>query len=253
MALTILCDVVESIKAADFFSIMLDESGDFFNKEQAVFSVRWIDENVTLYEDFLGLYEMEKTDTDSIVHIIKDSLLRFGFDKEKLRGQCYDGCSTMMGKKTGVSKQIKDGVQRLALSTHCYAHSLNLACGDWMKNCLVVSKSLATSYEITELVKFSPKRDSHLRKIHEEEYYDDDEHNDMLKTVRLFSETRWAVRAGSLSSIYENYKELDQLWTWCLDVYKDTELKARVNGLPVSDAEFRLFLWFKTWYPSFET
>ena len=224
LALTILPDVVESIKAADFFSIMLDESGDVSNKEQALFCV-------TPYEDFLGLYEMEKTDADSIVRIIKDSLLRFGFDKEKLRGQCYDGRSTMMRKKTGVSKQIKDDVQPLALSTHCYAHSLNLACGDWMKNSSVVSKSLATSYEITKLVKFSPKRDSHLRKIHKEEYYDDNEHNDMLKTVRLFSETRWTVRAGFLSSIYENYKELDQLWTWRLDVYKDTESKARVNGV----------------------
>ena len=143
---------------------MLDELGDVSNKEQAVFCVRWIDENLTPYE------EMEKTDADSIVRIIKDSLLDFGFDKEKLRGQCYDGCSTMMGKKTGVSKQMKDDVQPLALSTHCYAHSLNLACGDWMKNSSVVSKSLATSYEITKLVKFSPKRDSHLRKIHEEEY-----------------------------------------------------------------------------------
>ena len=147
----------------------------------------------------------------------------------------------MMGKKTGVSKQIKDDVQPLALSTHCYAHSLNLACGDWMENSSVVSKSLATSYEITKLVKFSPKRDSHLRKIHEEEYYDDDEHNDKLKTVRLFSETRWTVRAVSLSSIYENYKELDQLWTWCLDVYKDTESKARVNGVQSQMQSFDYF------------
>ena len=117
---------------------MLDESGDVSNKEQAVFCVRWIDENLTPYEDFLGLYEMEKTDADSIVCIIKDSLLRFGFDKEELRGHCYDGCSTMMGKKTGVSKQIKDDVQPLVLSTHRYAHSLNLASGDWMKNSSVV-------------------------------------------------------------------------------------------------------------------
>ena len=110
-----------------------------------------------------------------------------------------------------------------------------------MKNSSVVSKSLATSYEISKLVKFSPKRDSHLRKIHEEEHYDDDEHNDMLKTVRLFSETRWTVRAGSLSSIYENYKELDQLWTWCLDVYKDTESKARVNGVQSQMQSFDYF------------
>ena len=147
----------------------------------------------------------------------------------------------MMGKKTGVSKQIKDDVQPLALSTYCYAHSLTLACRGWMKNSSVASKSLATLYEITKLVKFSPIRDSHLRKIHEEEYYDDDGNNDMLKPVRLLSETRWTVRAGSLSSIYENYKELDQLWTWCLDVYKDTESKARVNGVQSQMQSFDYF------------
>ena len=241
LALSILRDVVESIKEADFFSIMLDESGDVSNKEQAVFCVRWIDDNLIPYEDFLGLYEMEKTDANSIVEIIKDSLLRFGFDKERLRGQCYDGCSTMMGKKNGVAKQIKDDVQPLALSTHCYGHSLNLACGDWMRNSSVVSKSLATSYEITKLVKYSPKRDSHLRKIHEEEYYDDDEHDGMLKTVRLFSETRWTVRGASLSSIYDNYKELDLLWTWCLEVYKDTESRARVIGVQTQMQNFEYF------------
>ena len=63
----------------------------------------------------------------------------------------------------------------------------------------------------------------------------------MLKTVRLFSETRWTVRAGSLSSIYENYKELDQLWTWCLDVYKETESKARVNGVQSQMQSFDYF------------
>ena len=116
-----------------------------------------------------------------------------------------------------------------------------MACWDWMKNSKVASKSLATSYEITKLVKVSPKRDSHLRKIHEEEYYDDDEHNNMLKTVRLFSETRWTLRAGSLSSIYENYKDLDQLWTWYLDVYKDTKTKARVNSI---QSQMQSFVYF---------
>ena len=49
------------------------------------------------------------------------------------------------------------------------------------------------------------------------------------------------MRAGSLSSIYENYKELDQLWTWCLDVYKDTESKARVNGVHSQRQSFNYF------------
>ena len=69
----------------------------------------------------------------------------------------------MMGKKKRV--------QPLALTTHHYVHFLNLTCGDWIRNATIVSKLLDASNEITKLVKFSPKRDSHLRKIHEEEYY----------------------------------------------------------------------------------
>ena len=170
MSLSILRDIVEAIKNADFHSIMLDESSDISNKEQAVFCCRWVDDDLVAHEEFLGLHELEKADATAITNIIKDILIRLGFDTEKLRGQCYDGCSTMMGKKKGVSTQIKKDVQPLALCIHCYAHSLNLACSDWLKNSKVsnvVSKSLSTSFEITKLVKFSPKRDSHLRKIHE--------------------------------------------------------------------------------------
>ena len=159
MSLSILCDVVNCIKKSDFFSIMVEESFDVSNQEQVIFCVRWVDEDLHSHEDFIGLYEMEKTDATTMVNVIKDIFLKVGLDKAKLRGQCYDGCSTMMGKKKGVATLIKRDGQALALSTHYYAHSLNLACGDWIKNSTVVSNSLDTSYEIT---KFSPKSDPHL-------------------------------------------------------------------------------------------
>ena len=55
------------------------------------------------FEEFLGLYEMEKTDAVIIENFIKDIILRLGFDSKKLRGQGYDGCATMMEKKKGVA------------------------------------------------------------------------------------------------------------------------------------------------------
>ena len=105
----------------------------------------------------------------------KTFFLRLELDKAKLHGQCYDGFSTMMGKKKAVATIIKRDVQPLALSTHCYTHSLNLPCEDWIKNSTIASNSLDTSYKITKLVTFSPKRDSHLCKISEEEYYENGE------------------------------------------------------------------------------
>ena len=68
---------------------------------------------------------MEKTNAISIANFIKHIILQLGFDNEKLQFQCYDGCATIMGKKKEVATQIKNGIQPLAISTHCHAHSLN--------------------------------------------------------------------------------------------------------------------------------
>ena len=108
--------------------MMVDESSHISNRERVVFCVHWVDEDLHSHDDFIGLYEMEKMDATMMVNVVRDIFLRLGLDKAKLRGQRYDGCSTMMGKKKGVATLIKQDVQALALSTHCYAHSLNLAC-----------------------------------------------------------------------------------------------------------------------------
>ena len=89
---------------------MVDDSSGVSNKEQAVFCAHWVDEDLTSHGDFIGLHEMEKTDATSMVAVIKDIILRLGIDGEKLRGQCYDGYSTMMGKKKRVATPIKKNV-----------------------------------------------------------------------------------------------------------------------------------------------
>ena len=60
-SLSIFRDVVlEVIKSSGYHSIMVDESSGVYNKEQAVFCVRWVDENLISHEDFIGLCETEK-------------------------------------------------------------------------------------------------------------------------------------------------------------------------------------------------
>ena len=80
---SILHDIVEPIKNAYFDSIMVDEASDVSNKEQAVFCIDWVDENIILYKDFLELHKMEKTDAISIANFIMDIILWLGFDSEK--------------------------------------------------------------------------------------------------------------------------------------------------------------------------
>ena len=54
MALDILEKVTENVKKANFFSILLDESRDVSNHEQAAFSVRYVDSDFNRHEVFLG-------------------------------------------------------------------------------------------------------------------------------------------------------------------------------------------------------
>ena len=70
---------------------------------------------------------MESTDANSIVAMIRDVMLRLNISFAKLRGQCYNGAASMSGVRNGVSTQILKEEPR-AVYTHCYGHSLNLAC-----------------------------------------------------------------------------------------------------------------------------
>ena len=148
----------------------------------------------------------------------------------KCRSQCYDGCSTMKGKKSGVAKQIKE-IEWRALFTHCYTHSLNLAVGDSIKNSRIMRDALDTTLEITKLIKKSPKRDSKLDEIKSEAKVISDEYVGDVETITLLCPTRWTVRAKSLNSVMSNYTYLIELWEWAAKNCSDSEMKARIRGV----------------------
>ncbi len=55
-----------------------------------------------------------------------DCLCRLNIPYSRVRGQCYDGASTMSGARSGVAKLIMDEEPR-AVYTHCYGHSIKPA------------------------------------------------------------------------------------------------------------------------------
>ena len=67
----------------------------------------------------------------------------------KVRGQCYDGAATMSGVKSGVVARLCVAEPR-AVYTHCYCHSLNLACSDTIKRCKLMQDALDTTHETTK-------------------------------------------------------------------------------------------------------
>ena len=86
-----------------------------------------------------------------------------------------------------------------------HGHALNLAVGDTIKESKVIKDVLDTAFEVTKLVKYSPKTAVQFEKLKNELVPD-------CPGFRVLCPTRWTVRAASLKSIIDNYSALQELW-----------------------------------------
>ena len=121
--------------------------------------------------------------------------------------------------------------ERRAIYTHCYGHSLNLACVDTIKQSKLMKDALDIAHEISKLVKKSPRRQACLERLKAAMDMDS-------PGIRVLCPTRWTVRAETLQRILDNYKALQELWGESLTVVKDTEMKARLQGVASQMAKF---------------
>ncbi len=216
-----------------FFTIMCDECTDSSNKEQLVICLRWVDQQLSVHENCIGLYVIPNISANTILNVIKDTLVRLNIGVSRCRGQCYDGASNMSGCRSGIAKQITD-IESRAIYTHCYGHSLNLAVGDTVKTIKPLQDIMDIAYEISGLIKLSPKRDNKFDFIKKELAPD-------TPGFRILCPTRWTVRANSLKSILDNYIVLLTLWDECLEEKLQSDMRARIIGV---QAQMKLFNFF---------
>ena len=86
-------------------------------------------------------------------------MIRLHIPLSNARGQCYDGAKNVCGIKNGISIKILLENPK-AFSTNCFGHVLNLAVGDMVKNVRFLKDSMDTTYEIFNLIKKPPKRNT---------------------------------------------------------------------------------------------
>ena len=192
--------------------------------EQLALCLRWVDELFNIHKDFLGFYQLENIKSDTNVSAIRDVLLRTQISLDNFRGQCYNGASNMLGKKSGVAKQILD-IQPKAFATHCHCHSLSLSVKE-TKESKILSDTMDTSGEIAILVKYLPKQEQKLESI--KVTYEEDE---AVNHISKLSTTRWTIRANCFQRIIDNYSFLYELWNECLkESGLNRDVKSRIVG-----------------------
>jgi hypothetical protein len=208
LANSLLRELVQEIRDHEYFSVIVDETTDMSRAEQVSFCIRHVDQELNIFDDFVGMYSTPKTDAATLTSIITDALCRLNLPICCLRGQCYDGASNMAGVHSGVQRRILE-LQPKAVYVHCTSHSLNLALQDASARVRSIRDALCFTNDLANYFRDSAKRTAVMEKV-------------LLalsenakKRLLPLCPTRWTVRARALDSVLSNYKpvmeSLDEL------------------------------------------
>ena len=107
-----------------------------------------------------------------------------------------------------------------------------------MKQSKVCKDALDTAFEISKLIRYSPKRNAAFDCIKVENLTE--EHIGSSIGIRAMCPTRWTVRGDAVESIIENYDVLKQLWSECLTTQLDPDVKGRIIGVQAQMATFNV-------------
>ncbi|CAF2168304.1 unnamed protein product [Rotaria magnacalcarata] len=90
----ILKQIIEEVKQAHFYTVLLDETTDISNVEQASLCIRYI-LNEQIHEKFLMFIPVSDRSGACLANLIINTVLVLGLDLSFCVGQGYDGCSAM--------------------------------------------------------------------------------------------------------------------------------------------------------------
>ncbi|KAM4026863.1 zinc finger MYM-type protein 1-like [Anomaloglossus baeobatrachus] len=216
-------DIVSEIKAAAFFSIIMDTTQDISKVDQLSQIHRYVtisrDKSqrataVNIQEVFLGFHVVEDPSAAGLENDIIKCIEDKGLQLSKCRGQGYDGAATMSGVYTGVQIRIQRK-EKNALYVHCAAHNLNLVIQDSVSHVPEVSRFFEVIQSIYVFFGDSISRWSLLQSLTSESSV----------TLKRLCPTRWSSRFDSILAL--RFRFLDVLKALSRIILTSTKSKER--------------------------
>ena len=181
-----------------FYSIIVDETMDIAKLEQVSFCVRYCNDNLDIFERFLGFYSTPTTDAEALYNLLKSLIESFKLSLKCLVGQGYDGAATMSGNKSGVATRISKDFP-VAMYVHCHNHKLNLALVDASSHYREIRDTLNTVENIYAFVERSAKRHAQFQHIQD---------SNKKVTLKKYCQTRWSSHLDALKAVVKTYTEI---------------------------------------------
>ncbi|CAG2195865.1 unnamed protein product [Mytilus edulis] len=201
-------DLVEKVKAADCFSVLLDDSSDVSTIEQMICYVNFWNGNACDI-NFLFIENVLKNasfaNAENLYTVVKSKLESLGLDMSKLSGVSTDGASVMVGKKEGLVKRLKDDNPAL-VAIHCICHRLALACIDTCADLQYIKEMEGHMTHIWKIFHYSPVKLAALMKAQTEFHkmtLSEPARKLLTRTMKKACQTRWLSFNNAVQSLYQ--------------------------------------------------
>jgi hypothetical protein len=111
LASAIRYEIINKVKEAKYFSVILDCTPDISHQEQMSLIIRYVDtssDSICIEESSLGFLDINNTTRQGLFDALQNELKDLDLDIDNVRGQGYDNGSNMKGKNQGVQKKLQD-------------------------------------------------------------------------------------------------------------------------------------------------
>ncbi|RXN38610.1 zinc finger MYM-type 1-like protein [Labeo rohita] len=232
----IISDIVDDIKQAKFFSIILDCTPDISHIEQLSVVIRVVSlmEMPHIREHFMGFLKAEESTGQHLASMILTRLEELGIPFDDCRGKSYDNGANMKGKNKGVQARLLEKNPR-ALFVPCGAHTLNLVVCDAAKGSVDAMSYIGVLQKLSTLFSASSQRWSILK-------------NHVSITLKMWAETRWESKVKSVEPMRYHGAAVREALTEVRDNTKDPAIKAEAQSLSEQVGSYRFSICTVVWY-----
>nr|XP_047139188.1 zinc finger MYM-type protein 1-like [Hydra vulgaris] len=132
--------ILKELKAAQYYSLIVDSTPDIANVDQLVIALRYVLPSGVPAERFLIVILNSGHKSEEMSNVVMDFPNSHNIPIENCRGQSYDNARNMSGQYSGLQSRIKS-FNSFAEYVLCSAHSLNL-----VGTCAAESCNSSTSF-----------------------------------------------------------------------------------------------------------
>jgi hypothetical protein len=189
--------IVNDIKSAKYFSVIVDSTPDISHTDQLSFVLRYVGKDGLPIERFIQFIPNSGHKAENLADTVLNTLESHSIDINDCRGQSYDNASNMSGIYSGLQARIKE-INPKALFVPCAAHSLNLV-GTCAASCC---QEACTFFNLVQNVyNFFTASTKRWEKLMQCQVH-------KSKTVKGLSDTRWYAREDACRSLCENWESI---------------------------------------------